>query len=207
MNKFFNSKLFDFIVISARFLLCITFLSYGWGKLNGGQFGLNSDELNTPIKDLSLFKIGWYLFDHQPFKFFIGVSQILCSFLLLFDRTVIIGALFFLVIISNIIIIDETIMPETLKLAFRYRLLFYIFLCLLILYHHRNRFLPALNILKGKYQPIFKHKIWIYLLIPIGAICLELFIPCVKIIYFLITDFQGTVEALSDFSKKILSNM
>lgn len=84
----------ELFILGLRILLFIIFMNYGIGKLSGGQFGnLTTQELNTPIKDLSLFKIGWYLFDHQPFKAFIGISQIIAACLLLFNRTYLIGLL------------------------------------------------------------------------------------------------------------------
>ncbi|MFC7525545.1 hypothetical protein ACFQRK_16395 [Parapedobacter sp. GCM10030251] len=79
---------------------------------------LTVQELATPIQELSLFKIAWYLFDHQPFKIFIGISQIVASLLLLFNRTMVIGALMLVPIVANILIIDLTIMPYAFKLAF-----------------------------------------------------------------------------------------
>ena len=130
MNKFLNSKWFDFFIICARFLLAITFFNYGWSKLLDGQFGLRPEELNTPIKDLSLFRISWHLFEHQPFKFTIGIMQLITAILLLFNRTVILGTLLFLILISNILLIDETVMPLTLKLAFRSRSVTYTHLTL-----------------------------------------------------------------------------
>lgn len=70
-----RSKIFDYLIIVIRFLLAVIFISYGYGKLTEGQFGLTIQELQKPVKELNLLQIGWYLFDQQPFKFFIGISQ------------------------------------------------------------------------------------------------------------------------------------
>ncbi|WP_291074355.1 DoxX family membrane protein [Empedobacter sp. UBA5987] len=203
MNKFLNSKWFDFFIICARFLLAITFFNYGWSKLLDGQFGLRPEELNTPIKDLSLFRISWHLFEHQPFKFTIGIMQLITAILLLFNRTVILGTLLFLILISNILLIDETVMPLTLKLAFRSRLIIYIILCFLILYHNRSRFLPAIKHLFSKYDNQYKHKFWIYFLVPIGAIFIELFYLLMKTLYLLITDYNNTIESFTLMIKSL----
>lgn len=89
-----KDKRWDYFILTARFLLAWTFLSYGYGKLTAGQFGISEAELATPLQDLSLFRVSWYLFDHEPFKTFIGISQVLCALLLLVNRTVLIGAFF-----------------------------------------------------------------------------------------------------------------
>lgn len=71
-NKFIKSNFLDLVVITMRLLLAFTFLNYGWSKLTDSQFGnLTPEELATPIKDLSLFKISWFIFDYEPFKSFI----------------------------------------------------------------------------------------------------------------------------------------
>ena len=93
----------------------------------------------TQLKDVSLFKLSWYSFDHEPFKSFIGVSQIICGLLLLINRTTLIGAFLFLPIVATILIIDLTFMPISLAQGFAWRLSFYIFLDLLILWHYKDR--------------------------------------------------------------------
>ena len=127
-----KAKFFDYFIIIARFLLAIIFIMYGYSKLTEGQFGLSNEMLEKPIKELNLMQIRWYIFDKQPFKFFIGISQIICGILLLINRTVLIGAIIFLPIALNILIIDLTIMPTQMANAFAFRLGFYIILDLLI---------------------------------------------------------------------------
>lgn len=68
-------------------------LSYGWGKLADEQFGISVKEMATPVKDLGIFKLSWYLFDQEPFKSFIGISQIIAGLLILYNRTLILGVL------------------------------------------------------------------------------------------------------------------
>ncbi|MEM8900560.1 MAG: hypothetical protein AAGC85_20765, partial [Bacteroidota bacterium] len=140
-KKISREQFWDYLILTARFVLAWFFLYYGQGKLTGGQFGLTEEELLTPIKDLSLFKLGWYLFDFQPFKAFIGISQIICAILLLWNRTVILGAFLYLPIALNILIIDLTIMPIELKVGFAFRLSFYLLLNILILWHYREKLL------------------------------------------------------------------
>jgi len=178
-----NTRQWDYFILVSRFLLAWTFLRYGYSKLTGGQFGLKPEELITPLQDLNLFRISWYLFDHQPFKAFIGVSQIICGVLLLINRTVIIGAFIFLPIVITILIIDISFMPPYLLEGFIWRLPIYIFLDLLILYHYKEKMLILWKTIINGVSIKFKFPIWAYLILPIMAIVLELIIFIPKVIF------------------------
>ncbi|MCW8310203.1 MULTISPECIES: DoxX family membrane protein [Sphingobacterium] len=166
-------KLTALLVLSIRILLALIFIHYGIGKLSGGQFGRLSDaEQNTPIKELSLFKIGWYLFDHQPFKAFIGISQLVASVLLLFNRTVILGLLMLIPIILNILIIDLTIMNYGFKVAFFFRLTGYLFYIALLLFYYKQATFPAFRCITPTSLPPHRLSnkwgyLWILLIIPL----------------------------------------
>lgn len=168
-----EEKFQTLLVLSIRILLALIFLSYGMSKISGGQFGgLTQAELNTPIKDLSLFKIGWYLFDHQPIKAFIGISQVMAAAFLLFNRTVILGLLMLIPIIFNILVIDLTIMGYGLKVGFFFRLTGYLFYIALLLFYYKQSTFPALrSITQTHSTPTnLKNKwtyLWILLIIPL----------------------------------------
>lgn len=182
-------KLTTLLVLSIRILLALIFIQYGMGKLFGGQFGgLTKAELNTPIKDLSLFKISWYLFDHQPFKAFIGVSQIIASVFLLFNRTVILGLLMLIPIILNILIIDLTIMHYGFKVAFFFRLTGYLFYIVLLLFYYKQATYPALRTITQKKLP--PHRLenkWVYLWLLLIVPLLEIVISVPKMLFLLVT--------------------
>ncbi len=148
-----KEKLWDFFILSARVLLAFVFIDYGWGKLTGGQFGLRPEELNMPVKDLSLFRLSWYLFEQEPFKSFIGISQIIAGLLLLYNRTLILGTLLSIPILTNILVIDITYIKMT---GFYWRLSYYLVLDFLILWHYRDRMFAAFknltNGIKDKIQ-------------------------------------------------------
>ena len=187
-----KSELKVLLLLSIRILFFFIFISYGLGKLFGGQFGnLTEQELNTPIKDLSLFKVGWYLFDHQPFKAFIGISQIIAACLLLFNRTFIIGLLILTPIVANILIIDLTIMPSGFQVSFFFRLIFYLFYIAFVIFHYRKSLLPAFEIVKERrdFKPnISKNRNYLFLLIFIPF--LEIFPSIFKNIYMIIRHFD-----------------
>lgn len=194
-------QLLDVIILSIRILLALIFISYGTGKLTGGQFGnLTEKELATPIKDLSLFKIAWYLFDHQPFKIFIGIAQIIASLMLLYNRTMIIGILMLTPIVLNILIIDLTIMPYGFKIAFTFRLTAYLCYIGLLLYYYKNQLVPAwkavLNIKSVRYA---NHPKISYFFVILFIPALELAPAILKMIYFAVTHpnlFWNGIKAL-----------
>lgn len=187
-----RGKYWDYFILVARILLGWTFLRYGYGKLTDGQFGLTEAELGTPIKDLSLFRVSWYLFGHEPFNLFIGVSQIVCGLLLILNRTALLGAFLFLPIVTVILIIDLTAMPPALLAGFTFRLPFYIVLDCLILWHYKDRILIIWrNIISGV-STKFKFPIWAYLILPVLAICLEVIGMLPKILFFVIKNSFGS---------------
>jgi uncharacterized membrane protein YphA (DoxX/SURF4 family) len=198
-----KAKLWDYFILTARFLLAWTFLSYGYGKLTAGQFGISEAELATPLKDLSLFRVSWYLFDHEPFKTFIGVSQVLCGILLLINRTALIGAFLFLPIATTILIIDLSFMPADMSGAFAWRLGIYILLDLLILWHYKERMKIIWESVWHNVSTKFRYPLWAYLLLPVFAIGLEIILVIPKILHQLIANPAKTLEDLSQIPKMI----
>lgn len=193
-----KEQLLDLTILSIRLLLAIIFISYGTAKLFGGQFGnLTEKELATPVRDLSLFKVAWYLFDHQPFKIFIGISQIVASLMLLYNRTMVIGALMLIPIIANILIIDLTIMPYGFKIAFSFRLTAYLcYIGLLLLYYKKHLIPVCSTIVNIKPIRYTNHRIASYLLLIILIPILELTPALLKIIYFAVTHPQTFWNAI-----------
>ena len=172
MKNVSKAQIWEYFILSARVLLAWTLFRYGWAKLTDNQFGVNEKILNTPLKDIDLFRLSWYLADHQPFKSFIGVSQISTAVLLLFNRTAIIGAFSSIPIWLNILVWDMTFM-EGFTRAFTIRLSYYLILTFLILYNERERILPAAaSFMKSTLR--FRYPMWAYLLLPLAAIGLEI---------------------------------
>jgi len=203
-----REKLWDYFILCARVIIAWTFLRYGWSKLTEGQFGLTNEQLQTPVKDLSLFKLSWHLFNQQPFKAFVGISQIIAGLLLLYNRTLIIGALISIPILLNILIIDITYVKME---GFYWRLSYYLILDFLILWHYRDRMVLAFKNIWGTTTK-FKYPWWAYLILPIMAILLEILGVLPRIITRLITDPSQTLHqlgqiphAIAELVKKICS--
>ena len=177
-----REMLWDYFILCARVLISVTLLGYGWSKLMDNQFGISESEMNKSVKDLGLFKLSWYLFDQEPFKSFVGISQVLAGLLLLYNRTLILGVLLSLPILANILVIDITYLKMT---GFYWRLSYYIFLDFLILWHYKDRIIVAFKSIFDGLTTKFKYPIWAYLILPIMAIFLEV----IGILPRLITDF------------------
>lgn len=166
-----KAQLWDYFILIARIWLAIILLQYGYSKLIDGQFGVTKATMNLPLKDAGLFNLAWYLAGHEPFKSFVGISQMIVAVLLIYNRTVILGAFIAIPIWINILIFDMTFMG--LYTPFTIRLPFYLLLTFLILWHYKQKVLPAIqNFISGT-STRFKYPIWAYLLLPLFGIVLE----------------------------------
>lgn len=203
-QNFTQSRYWEYLIIVSRFLLAFIFLTYGFGKLTGGQFGISNQEMNIPIKKLPLFRVMWFLFDHEPIKTAVGILQITTAFLLIFRRTVILGVFFFVVIGANIVLMDISFMDNNMGNYFVLRFSFYFFLCGLILWQDRMR---MKLIFSAMFKGNFKTKrfpIWVYFTIPISVFMLEFFPAIPKLVYHLITNPQDIIHSVNVLIEQIL---
>jgi len=172
MKKISKEQLLDYFILVARVCLAYTLINYGWGKLTGDQFGVSDEMLKQPLQGVDLFHLSWYAAGHEPFRSFIGVSQIVAGLLFLYNRTLLLGAFMSIPIWLNILIWDITFMG--LITAFTFRLTFYLLLTFLILWYYRERVVNALRtITRGAFVG-FRYPLWAYLLLPILAFILDL---------------------------------
>jgi uncharacterized membrane protein YphA (DoxX/SURF4 family) len=200
-----KEKYWDYFILGARFLIGWTFLSYGYSKLADGQFGISEAEMATPLKNLSLFRVSWYMFDQQPFKAFIGIAQIICGSLLLINRTAILGAFLFLPIVTTILLIDLTFMPAAMANAFAWRLSFYILLDFLILLHYKNKMEIIWNAIWQRVNTRYRHPIGMYMLLPLVAIAIEITGALPKILAHIILDPAHAWSGVQAIINKIIS--
>jgi uncharacterized membrane protein YphA (DoxX/SURF4 family) len=207
LRAFPKEKFWDYFILVSRFLLAYTFIDYGYGKLtDGGQFGISAAEMSKPLKDLPLFQVMWYLFDHEPFKTTVGILQIVTGLLLLFESTAILGVIFFIPIAANIVLMDVSFMNNAMGSAFTFRFAFYFILCFAILWNDKERIKIIWNTMIKKF--IWKRKFpWImYALVPVFAILLSVVSVIPKmIIYYVI--FPEDIFKIFDYLKKIFTSM
>ncbi|MCD0477994.1 hypothetical protein LPB90_05970 [Chryseobacterium sp. LC2016-29] len=169
-----KKRYWDYFILAARFLLAFTFINYGYSKLVDGQFGVSSNDLLVPLKDLPLFKVMWFLFDHEPLKTTVGILQIITGILLLFESTAILGVIFFIPIAANIVLMDVSFMNEGMGQAFARRFAYYFILCFLILWNDKDRIKIIWNAITKKFSMKRKFPVFLYLLLPLFAIILEI---------------------------------
>jgi len=194
-----KKRYWDYFILVSRFLLAYTFIGYGYSKLDGNQFGVSADDLLIPLKDSSLFKIMWFLFDHEPFKTVVGILQIITGILLLFEATAILGVVFFIPVAANIVLMDISFMDSAMGTAFTYRFIFYFFLCFLILWNDRERVKIIWNAMVKKFSVKLKFPIVLYLAVPVFAVVLSLLSSIPQIIHYYIIfpeDIVKNVEML-----------
>jgi hypothetical protein len=97
--------------LALRIYVWVKLSLYGFGKILGGQF-YRPGKFPTEIKLITLenaggFDLAWTFFGFsQQYIYFIGISQIIGAFLLLFEKTKIAGMLILVPILLNIIVMD-----------------------------------------------------------------------------------------------------
>ena len=166
-RKFDKALIWDYFILVARIWLAFTLLRYGCSKLIGGQFYVTEETMSLPLKKVDLLRVSWYLASHEPFNSFVGVSQIITAGLLIYKRTVIVGAFMSIPIWANILIWDKSFMG--LYTGFTIRIPFYLLLTSLIIWHYKDSVIPVLQTLLKGTSTKFKFPIWAYLLvIPFG---------------------------------------
>ena len=97
--------------LAARIYAWALLSTYGSGKILGGQFyrtGKIPEEIaTTPLKDVGSFDLAWTFFGYSEiYILFIGLSQLFGAFLLLFNKTKLLGVAILIPILLNIIVVD-----------------------------------------------------------------------------------------------------
>jgi len=179
-----RAQLWDYTILAARVLLAGTFLVYGGAKLMDGQFGISAAEAAKPVGQLSLFRLSWYLFAQEPFKSFVGISQVVAALLLLWNRTALLGALLLLPIAANVLVVNLSYIKMP---SLYWRLSYYLLLLGLIFWYYRPRMHAAWVALTQGLTTRFRYPWWAYGLLPAAALGLELLGALPQLLYFLVS--------------------
>ncbi len=139
----------EYLEIAFRWYVFIFISLYGLGKIIGGQFyrkGMIPSEVAlTPISDVSSFDLAWVFMGHSfGYILFIGISQLIGAFCLLFSRTRLIGVIILIPILVNIIVFDIIFLNEYAALV---NAIVYFLMLLGILYFHKEKIIEVLRIL------------------------------------------------------------
>lgn len=90
-----------------RFYLAYCMLGYGLMKVFGHQFSHLWADLDTPPADLSPMQVMWQFFGYsQSYQFLLGWVEVLAALLLLYQRTVLLGALLTAAAMFNVVALD-----------------------------------------------------------------------------------------------------
>ncbi|WP_298423705.1 DoxX family membrane protein [uncultured Kordia sp.] len=170
-----KEKIIDFGVLALRWYLVFYMISYGWSKLTLSQFGVHdSSILEQPIKDIDSFYVAWHLYGRSTFfNISTGIIEIIGGILLIFNRTVLIGALIVLSILAQILIIDIAFTTNIHGLGLPIRISGMIIANLLILYYYRNKIILAWRSLTNEISTKFNYKWWIFLILPIVGFLMD----------------------------------
>lgn len=95
-------------LIYARYYVGITLITYGVAKFLEGQFpGPSFSTMETIIGNISPMGLAWRFFGYSDtYKIFMGLSELIAGFLLLFRRTAILGALVSISVCLNIVLVN-----------------------------------------------------------------------------------------------------
>ncbi len=135
------------IELAARIHVFIFLNLYGLGKIVGGQFyrrgKLPEDVAIQTLADASAFDLAWSFMGYsQAYIMFVGVSQIIGAFLLLFNRTKFLGIIILIPILLNVIVFDIIFLPDYGALS---SAMLYFSLLLLVLYLNKHKLIDALK--------------------------------------------------------------
>jgi hypothetical protein len=90
-----------------RYLVAFVLFVYGFSKLTGAQFTILDSELDRPLGEVSGFWLTWYYFGYSHgYGTLLALAQIGGAALLLWRRTALLGALFLLPVVANIVLVD-----------------------------------------------------------------------------------------------------
>ena len=130
------------LYVTLRTFVAFFLLLYGFAKINGAQFTVLDSALDRPMGQVSGFWLTWYFFGYSKvYGTLVAVAQIAGAVLLMFRRTVLLGTLLLLPILTNIVLIDvfygvegsALVMAIVLEAALLY-----------LLFHHREELVDLL---------------------------------------------------------------
>lgn len=127
--------------LAARIYVFIFLNIYGLGKMAGGQFfrsgNLPPAIAAKPAGDLTGFELAWLFFGYSQFYiYFIGITQVAGAFLLLWNRTKLLGTMLLFPVLLNIIIVDVCLgIPD----GAMYSAVIYLLLLVLMLFFNRQQ--------------------------------------------------------------------
>jgi len=96
------------MIVYARYFVGITLIQYGVVKFMIGQFpGPSISSMEQTFGEFSPMGLAWRFFGYSDlYKIFMGLSEISAGLLLLFRRTVVVGAMLSIAVVTNIVLVN-----------------------------------------------------------------------------------------------------
>lgn len=105
-QKINSERIYGFFYSAIRYCIAFNIASFGWKKFYGLQFIVPTEIASLPMNQQSGEWLTWFYFGHSPaFGIIIALIQIIGGYLLLFRRTVLIGALILFPVLLNLTLI------------------------------------------------------------------------------------------------------
>lgn len=106
-QKMNSVKVYGFLYSSIRYCIAFNIASFGWKKFYGLQFIVPTEIASLPMNQQSGEWLTWFYFGHsQTFGIIIALIQIGGGYLLLFRRTLLIGAIILFSLLANLTLIN-----------------------------------------------------------------------------------------------------
>jgi hypothetical protein len=100
-------KIYGFMYAAIRYCIAFTIIAFGWKKFYGLQFVVPAEISNRPMNQQSGEWLTWFYFGYShAYGIIIASIQILGGCLLLFKRTVLIGAVILFSLLFNLTLIN-----------------------------------------------------------------------------------------------------
>lgn len=152
MKNIDKAQIFEWV---SRFYVFIFLNIYGTGKILGGQFyrrgALPEEVAATTLGEASAYELGWTFMGYSIIYIaFIGLSQILGAWMLLWNRTKLLGVTILIPIMLNIIVFDIVFLETKGVLA---NATIYFLMLLYILYFNRVQVKEAFAALTFQLSP------------------------------------------------------
>ncbi|MEP7093134.1 MAG: hypothetical protein ABI793_03685 [Flavobacterium sp.] len=106
-QKIDSVKIYGFLYGSIRYCIAFSIASFGWKKFYGLQFIVPTEISSMPMNQQSGEWLTWFYFGYShAFGIIIAVIQIIGGYLLLFRRTLLIGAIILFSLLLNLTLIN-----------------------------------------------------------------------------------------------------
>ncbi|MEM0993217.1 MAG: hypothetical protein AAF847_09005 [Bacteroidota bacterium] len=158
--------------LAARIYVWVKLSLYGSGKIIGGQFyrrgKLPAEIANIPLDEVTAYDLAWTFFGFsEGYIFFIGISQLIGAFLLLFERTKLLGIAILLPILLNIIVVD---IAFDVSWGATTSAIMYLTALIYVLYFNKKQVVQAFQALVQKQivPPKLKQKKWLRIVVALG---------------------------------------